>query len=42
MKDGICDVCGDEFEIGMMFYDDICDDCAEGEGLPLGEEEEDA
>jgi hypothetical protein len=31
-KDGKCDICGVEYEIGTTFYDDLCDECAEGEG----------
>lgn len=32
MNDGKCDVCQKEFQIGTEYYDDMCDECAEGEG----------
>lgn len=32
MKDGKCDICKEEYEIGTTYYDDLCDECAEGEG----------
>lgn len=37
MKDGKCDGCGKEFDIGTMYYDDLCDECAEGEGRTFDE-----
>lgn len=28
-----CNVCGEEYEDGAMYYDDICDECAKDEGI---------
>lgn len=29
----ICEICGEEFEEGTMYYDDTCDECAKEEGI---------
>lgn len=31
-----CEVCGEEFNEGDMFYDDTCDECAVDMGLEVG------
>lgn len=29
----VCEICGEEYEEGTMFYDDTCDGCAKEEGI---------
>jgi hypothetical protein len=31
MKETKCEICSKEFDYGTEYYDDLCDECAEGE-----------
>lgn len=32
----VCEICGEEFEEGTMYYNDTCDECAKDEGVLTG------
>lgn len=40
MKETKCDGCEKEFNFGDEYYDDLCDDCAHGEGRNFDEYEQ--